>query len=62
MVLGDERKRQATSVDLSIPMPIDTVRSALLEHALQSGLLQRDASRRLAATSKITTLEGWSSP
>lgn len=44
MVLGDEGKREATTADVSIPMPIDTVRSALLEHAFQSGLLQRDAS------------------
>ena len=44
IVLGDEHDREATSTDLPLPTQTDTVRSELLEHALQSGFLRRDAS------------------
>jgi hypothetical protein len=44
MVLGDKRDRGATSTDQPTPAQIDTVHSALLEHAFQSGFLQRDAA------------------
>jgi DNA-binding transcriptional LysR family regulator len=41
--LADGRGREATSADLLTPAPIDTVHSALLEHALRSGF-RHDAS------------------
>ena len=43
IALADKRGREATSTELPTPTQIDSVRSALLEHALQSGFLQRDA-------------------
>jgi DNA-binding transcriptional LysR family regulator len=44
MVLGDKHDREATSTGLPAPAQVDTVRGALLEHAVQSGVLRRDAS------------------
>jgi len=44
MVLGGKRDPEATSTDLPTPTQTDTVHSALLEYAFQSGFLQREAS------------------
>jgi DNA-binding transcriptional LysR family regulator len=44
LVLGDERDREATSTNLPTLTRMDSDHHALLEHAFQSGFLERDAS------------------